>query len=55
MREEAQERTIQAMRTRIHEMENSTTWRVFNPYRRLRARIDGLTKPTQKGNGSSES
>jgi SAM-dependent methyltransferase len=55
MREEAQERTIQAMRTRIHEMENSTTWRVFNPYRRLRARIDALTRPTQTRDGSSES
>ena len=27
---------MQAMRIRIHEMENSTTWRVFSPYRRLR-------------------
>lgn len=51
-RARAQER---AMSIKVHEMENSTTWRVFNPYRRLRARIDALTRPTPKKDGSGES
>jgi SAM-dependent methyltransferase len=46
----------QAMRIQVREMENSTTWRVFNPYRRLRARIDALTKSTPESTeGSNDS
>ena len=35
---------IQSLRTQIRDMENSTTWRLFGPYRQLRARIDGMRK-----------
>ena len=31
---------IQRLKRQIHDMENSTTWRIFEPYRRLRARMD---------------
>jgi phage shock protein A len=31
---------IRELRGRIQEMENSATWRVFEPYRQLRTRVD---------------
>jgi SAM-dependent methyltransferase len=43
---------VQRLENRLHEMENSATWRLFAPYRRLRAKIDALRKPapgTAKG------
>jgi O-antigen biosynthesis protein len=33
------------LRKQIHDMENSATWRLFGPYRRLRIRIDAMRKP----------
>jgi len=35
---------IQSLRNHIRDMENSTTWRIFEPYRRLRARMDARKK-----------
>jgi SAM-dependent methyltransferase len=34
-----------AMRNQLRAMENSTTWRLFEPYRRLRERIDAASRP----------
>jgi len=40
-RSEARTRQIEKeLKGRIQEMENSTTWRVFEPYRQLRTRVD---------------
>ena len=51
-RSEAQIRSneaqIQNLKQQIHEMENSTTWRMFEPYRRLRAWL-GTTKNPSPG------
>jgi SAM-dependent methyltransferase len=48
-RSEAQVRSfeaqIQNLKQHIHEMENSTTWRMFEPYRRLRAWLGTMKKP----------
>ena len=35
---------IQALQDRIRAMENSATWRVFEPYRQLRIRLDAIIK-----------
>jgi SAM-dependent methyltransferase len=45
------ERHMERLQSRLHEMENSTIWRLSGPYRRLRARIDALGKPAP---GSTE-
>ena len=37
-----QETQIRHLKQQIYDMENSTTWRVFEPYRRLRAKLDGV-------------
>jgi SAM-dependent methyltransferase len=34
------------LQSRLHEMENSTSWRVTSPYRRLRAKLDARRKTT---------
>jgi SAM-dependent methyltransferase len=34
----------QRLKNQIRDMENSTTWRIFEPYRRLRARMDAAKK-----------
>jgi O-antigen biosynthesis protein len=51
-RSEAQERH---MRNVVREMQNSATWRVFEPYRRLRAKVDAVrgrgTREGAEGNG----
>lgn len=41
---EAQHKALQG---RIRDMENSATWRVFEPYRQLRTRLDDARKGTQ--------
>lgn len=38
---------IQALQDHIRDIENSATWRVFEPYRRLRTRIDDARKGKQ--------
>jgi len=44
---------IQSMRKHIRDMENSTTWRIFEPYRRLRTRMDARKKrPPESTEGS---
>jgi uncharacterized protein (DUF3084 family) len=43
------EKRAQAAENRIREMENSATWRVFEPYRQLRIRLDETIKGTQDG------
>ena len=43
------EKRAQAAENRIREMENSATWRVFEPYRQLRIRLDETRKGTQDG------
>lgn len=35
---------IQTLQNRIRDMENSATWRVFEPYRRLRIRLDAAIR-----------
>lgn len=51
-RSEAQERHMQNV---VREMQNSATWRVFEPYRRLRAKMDAVrgrgTREGAEGNG----
>jgi SAM-dependent methyltransferase len=42
------------LRDQIHGMENSVTWRLFGPYRRLRARIDGLRNAPPGGTEGSD-
>jgi SAM-dependent methyltransferase len=48
-RSEARTRQLESQRARlgerIEDMENSATWRVFEPYRRLRGRIDAARSP----------
>jgi hypothetical protein len=39
----------QRLETHIHNMQRSTTWRVFEPYRRLRARMDAAKKRAPEG------
>jgi SAM-dependent methyltransferase len=39
----------QRLKTHIHNMQRSTTWRVFEPYRRLRARMDAAKKRAPEG------
>ena len=47
-RSEAQHKArIQALQNRIRDMENSATWRVFEPYRQLRTRLDDVRKGPQ--------
>lgn len=41
------EKRAQAAESRIREMENSATWRVFEPYRQLRIRLDAARKGKQ--------
>ena len=41
------ERRAEAAENRIRDMENSATWRVFEPYRQLRTRLDDTRKGTQ--------
>lgn len=38
---------IQALQDRIRAIESSATWRVFEPYRRLRTRLDAAVKGTR--------
>jgi O-antigen biosynthesis protein len=40
---------IKELRARIQEMENSATWRVFEPYRQLRTRVDAARGPGPGG------
>jgi SAM-dependent methyltransferase len=40
---------IRELSGRIQEMENSATWRVFEPYRQLRTRVDAVRKPGPGG------
>jgi SAM-dependent methyltransferase len=48
-----QKNQIQNLRTQIRDMENSTTWRIFEPYRRLRARMNARKKrPPERPEGS---
>lgn len=58
-RAKAQERRAKAqehaLRMRVREIETSTTWRVFNPYRRLRAKLGDLKTIThQSAEGSGD-
>ena len=41
------ERRAEAAESRIRDMENSATWRVFEPYRQLRTRLDDTRKGAQ--------
>ena len=50
-RSEAQ---IETLKAHIRNMENSTTWRMFEPYRRLRARLDARKKPAAENARGSE-
>lgn len=49
----------QRLKTHIHNMQSSMTWRIFEPYRRLRARIDARKKrppeSTEGGGGGRSS
>jgi SAM-dependent methyltransferase len=54
-RSEAQaRRQIVDLQNVVREMENSTTWRLFEPYRRLRTRIDAMRKRTSGNTESSD-
>jgi len=44
----------ESLRNRLHAIENSATWRLFGPYRRLRARTNALTKPASEGTQESD-
>ena len=61
-RSEAQARRFEAQARRqivelqnvVREMENSTTWRLFEPYRRLRTRLGAMSKRTSGNTESSD-
>ncbi len=44
----------ESLRNRLHNIENSMTWRLFGPYRRLRAKTNALTKPASEGTQESD-
>ena len=43
----------QRLKTHIHNMQNSMTWRIFEPYRRLRARMGAARKRTPESTEGS--
>jgi SAM-dependent methyltransferase len=47
-------RQVVELQNVVREMENSTTWRLFEPYRRLRTRIDAMRKRTSGTTESSD-
>ena len=53
--QEAQARAREAaIRDQLRAMENATTWRLFEPYRRLRARIDAARGSSEDSKGSGD-
>ena len=44
---------IHSLKSHIREMEESTTWRIFEPYRRLRARMDSRGKQSPESTDGS--
>jgi polysaccharide pyruvyl transferase WcaK-like protein len=44
----------ESLSSSLREMEESTTWRLFGPYRRLRAKISALMKPTSENAQGSD-
>jgi len=45
---------VRNLENHIHDMESSTTWRLFEPYRRLRAKIDARRKPAPESTEGSD-
>jgi SAM-dependent methyltransferase len=45
---------IHGLRNHIKDMESSTTWRLFEPYRQLRARLDARGKPAPESTEGSD-
>jgi chromosome segregation ATPase len=52
--ERRSETQILALRAQIRDIESSTTWRIFEPYRRLRARLDAARRSLPGGGKGNE-
>jgi septal ring factor EnvC (AmiA/AmiB activator) len=51
---ERSEARVRNLEGRIREMENAFTWRLFEPYRRLRTRVDAVRARARNRTGQSD-